>query len=57
MEQIGREMKSRTVVDKAALDEPPFSQQGGFRRLDKLFNGELEAILEEVATETWEPAA
>lgn len=57
LEQIGREIKSRTIVDRTALDEPPFSQQGGFRRLDRLFNGELETILQEVAQETWEPAA
>ena len=57
LEQIGRELKSRIVLDRAALDEPPFAQQGGFRRLDKVFNGEIEAILREIATETWEPAA
>jgi type I restriction enzyme R subunit len=57
LDQIGREVKSRIVVDRAALDEPPFAQQGGFRRLDKLFNGEIEAILSEIAAETWEPAA
>ena len=57
LDQIGREIKSRVVLDRAALDEPPFAQQGGFRRLDKVFNGEIEAILREIATETWEPAA
>ena len=57
LEQIGLEIKSRIIVDRTALDEPPFSQQGGFRRLDRLFNGELETILQEVAQETWEPAA
>jgi type I restriction enzyme R subunit len=55
--QIGRELKSRIVLDRAALDEPPFSQQGGFRRLDGIFKGETEEILREVASETWEPAA
>ena len=57
LEQIGRELKSRIVLDRAALDEPPFAQRGGFRGLDKVFNGEIEAILREIATETWEPAA
>lgn len=57
LEQIGREMKARTVVDRAALDEPPFAQQGGFRRLDKIFDGSLQTILEEIAAETWDPAA
>ena len=57
LEQIGRELKSRVVLDRAALDEPPFAQQGGFRRLERVFNGETEEILREVASETWEPAA
>ena len=57
LDRIGEEMKSRIVVERTAFDEPPFAQQGGFRRLNKLFNGELEAILKEVAEETWEPAA
>lgn len=57
LDQIGRELKSRVVLDRAALDEPPFSLRGGFRRLDRDFNGDAEQILREVASETWEPAA
>lgn len=30
LEQIGRELKSRIVLDRTAFDEPPFSLQGGF---------------------------
>ncbi|UWQ20122.1 type I restriction-modification system endonuclease [Jannaschia sp. W003] len=55
--RIGDEMKSRIVVDRDAFDEPPFAQQGGFRRLDRIFGGELEAILDEIRKETWETAA
>lgn len=54
---IGDEMKSRIVVDRAAFDEPPFAQQGGYRRINRFFDEELDAILEEIRTETWEPAA
>ena len=57
LEQIGRELKSRVVLDRAALDEPPFAQHGGFRRLERVLNEETEEILREVASETWEPAA
>ncbi len=57
LDQIASEIKSRTVVDRDSLDEPPFSQHGGFRRLDKLFGGELQDLLHEVADETWGPAA
>ena len=55
--RIGDEMKSRVIVDREALDEPPFAQQGGYNRLDKIFGGELNAVLNEIRAETWEPAA
>jgi len=57
LQRIGDEMKSRIVLDRDAFEEPPFSQQGGFRRIDRFFDGRLDAILDEIRTETWEPAA
>ena len=55
--RIGNEMKSRVVVDRAAFEEPPFSQEGGFKRLDKIFGGDLATILDDIRKETWEAAA
>jgi type I restriction enzyme R subunit len=55
--RIGDEMKSQVVIDRQAFDDPPFAQQGGYRRINRIFGGELDAILEEIRTETWEPAA
>ncbi|WP_420392109.1 hypothetical protein [Acuticoccus sp.] len=49
-------MKTRIVVDRAALDEPPFPQQGGFHRIDKAFKGSVEDVLRDVADATWEVA-
>lgn len=57
LSRIGDEMKAKVVVDREAFDEPPFSQQGGYKRLNKMFGGELDAILDEIKHETWEPAA
>ena len=57
LERIAAEIKAKVVVDRAALDEPPFAGQGGFARLNKLFTGNLETILRDIAAETWEPAA
>jgi type I restriction enzyme R subunit len=57
LDRIGDEMKSQVVIDRQAFDAPPFEQQGGYRRLNKIFGGELDAILEEIRTKTWEPAA
>lgn len=57
LSRIGDEMKSQIVIDRQAFDDPPFAQQGGYNRLNKIFEGELDTILDEIRTETWEPAA
>lgn len=52
-EQILREL----VVDRAAVDEEPFSKDGGFQRLNKVFGGQLEAVLADINEELWKKAA
>lgn len=52
-EQILREI----VVDRATLDEEPFSKDGGFQRLNKVFGGQLEAVLGDINEELWQQAA
>lgn len=52
-EQITREM----VVDRAAIDEEPFSKDGGFQRLNKVFDGQLEAVLSNINEELWKVSA
>jgi type I restriction enzyme, R subunit len=52
-EQILREL----VVDPAAVDEEPFSKDGGFQRLNKIFGGQLEAVLGDINEELWKQAA
>lgn len=48
-EQVVREM----VVDRAAIDEEPFANDGGFQRLNKVFGGQLEAVLTNINDELW----
>jgi type I restriction enzyme R subunit len=52
-EQISREL----VVDRAAVDEEPFSKDGGFQRLNKVFGGRLEAVLGDINEEVWRQVA
>jgi len=40
-----------TVVDKASLDAGQFKTDGGFARLNEVFDGKLESILGELADE------
>lgn len=52
-EQVIREI----VVDRVALDAEPFSNDGGFVRLNKVFNGQLETVLADLNEQIWKDAA
>lgn len=53
LRRIGNQIEQEIVVDRAAMDGPYFGPQGGFTRLDKVFNGKLEAVLAEINEEMW----
>ncbi|MCC6875483.1 MAG: hypothetical protein IT378_14340 [Sandaracinaceae bacterium] len=54
LERIAAQLKVKVVVDKAALDGGQFAQHGGLKRLNKVFDGKLEAILGDLAEDVWE---
>ena len=55
LERIGKQLKVEVIVDREALDQGEFKTQGGgFDRLNKLFNGQLEAILTDVRDRLWQ---
>lgn len=53
LERIGQQLKQETVVDKAALDQGQFKTQGGFKRIDKVFGGNLESIINKIQDSVW----
>jgi type I restriction enzyme R subunit len=53
LERIGKQLKLETVVDRVALDSGQFKAEGGFTRLNKIFDGQLEALLGDLADEVW----
>jgi type I restriction enzyme, R subunit len=57
LEKIGKQLETETVVDREAFDKGQFQADGGFNRLNKVFNGELEAILGEIVEAIWPVAA
>ena len=57
LERIAKQVKLETVVDRASLDEGRFKTDGGFARLNKAFDGQLEALLAELAEEVWKDAS
>ena len=57
LDRIAKQVKLETVVDPASLDSGQFKTDGGFARLNKVFDGKLESILGELAEEVWKDAS
>ena len=53
LERIAKQVRHETVVDREALEMGQFKADGGFTRLNKVFDGKLEALLGELAEEVW----
>lgn len=53
LERIGKQLKAETIVDREALDRGQFKAEGGFTRLDKVFEGRLEEVLATLHDEVW----
>lgn len=57
LERIGQQLKQETVVDQAALDQGQFKSQGGFKRLNKVFDGQLAQVLSDLNGQIWNDAS
>lgn len=57
LERIGKQLEVETIVDREALDRGEFQAQGGFTRLNKIFDGHLEELLHELTDTIWQIAA
>lgn len=60
LQKIAAQTKANLVVDRAAFDDPDLifkREGGGFTRLDKIFNGELQHVLEAFNDSLWQSAA
>ncbi len=61
LKRIAAQTKANMLVDREALDDPDLvfkREGGGFSRLDKIFNGELQHVLEAFNDSLWPmPAA
>jgi type I restriction enzyme, R subunit len=60
LKKLSEQTKANLVVDREALDEPDLifkREGGGFTRLDKLFDGTLQNVLDQFNESIWPPAA
>ena len=53
----GEQVATEIVVDREALDQEPFKKDGGFNRLNRIFDGGVEAVLADVNEELWQQAS
>lgn len=56
IERIGRQLELEIVVDRAAFDAEPFASLGGWPRIDRVFNGELEQVVRDINEHIWKEA-
>jgi type I restriction enzyme R subunit len=57
LRRIGEQIERELVVDRSTLDEQPFKADGGFRVIDKRFNGQLTKVLADINQELWRDAS
>jgi type I restriction enzyme, R subunit len=57
LKRIEEQLTHEIIVDRGALDEDPFSKDGGFARLNKIFGGRLESVLADINDEVWKKVA
>ena len=57
LRRIAEQVEREVVVDVEALDQEPFKKDGGFKRLNRVFDGQLSAVLSELNEELWRRAA
>jgi type I restriction enzyme R subunit len=60
LKRIAAQTKANLLVDREALDDPDLlfkREGGGFNRLDKLFNGQLQPVLDAFNDALWVPSA
>lgn len=57
LSRIELQLRAETVVDRDALNRGVFRQHGGFKRLNRVFDGRLEVVLGDIQDELWKDAS
>lgn len=57
LQKIANQIREETVVDHEALDHGVFGASGGFARINKAFDGQLESVLGDLHERIWRDTA
>ena len=55
LERIEKQLITQTILDREDFDRGAFAEHGGFSRLNKIFQGNFQAILDEINTTLYVP--
>jgi type I restriction enzyme R subunit len=53
LKRISDAIKENEVIDRPLLDEGAFRSKGGFDRINKVFDGKLEEVVEQLKDAVW----
>lgn len=53
LKRLAQQVVANIVLDEALINEGPFREQGGFRRLDQIFDGQLRDLLADMNEAIW----
>ena len=56
LKKIAAQLKKEVLVDREALDQGAFQRDGGFQRLNKVFDGKVVDVIGDLQDEVWAPA-
>jgi type I restriction enzyme R subunit len=57
LDRLAKQLKQNIVLDRETLDTGPMKAEGGARRLDRIFDGQLDPLLAEMNEALWEKQA
>jgi len=57
LKRLAKQIKTHVILDEAAINDGPFREQGGFKRLNQFFDGRLNEILADMNEAIWQSAA
>lgn len=57
LKRLAKQVKANIVLDEASINEGPFGQQGGFKRLNQIFDQQLHDVLADMNEAIWQSAA
>lgn len=57
LKRLAKQVKANIVLDEASINEGPFREQGGFKRINQVFDGQLPVLLADMNEFIWQQQA